>query len=141
MAGGYNYGGFIGINVYDIQYAGLDEWHGLSVGLYDLGVAAFNLSGTTQYADCDTCVLLGRDCFGMDIENCSQFFLGTAGIIDVTAVNTTHPWNDNIVFEGTDLFLEEVTVNWSNYVSTFVPDGETYCVDLWTVDSPVEDWN
>jgi hypothetical protein len=68
-------------------------------------------------------------------------FMAVAGQGEVIEMNDDQPWDGDLVFEVFDMELHEVEINWSNYETTFVEDGEVLCVGEWFVDTPVEDWN
>ena len=51
------------------------------------------------------------------------------------------PWSGQLAFEGFDMELVEVDINWNTYESTPVPDGLVLCVNEWYVETGVENWS
>jgi hypothetical protein len=93
---------------------------------------SYDLAGTS-YTDCGLCVLAGADCMGM---RCNRAFLATAGTLEVTR------WEGvGGRFTGTlqDVVLTEVTIHPETFVSTPVEGGETWCLDEYPFDRPIED--
>jgi hypothetical protein len=99
-----------------------------------------DLSTQTQYQTCDTCLLFEAECVGEWNYTCEAEFLASAGSLEVTAI-ADPPWSGQLAFEGFDMELVEVEINWNTYESTPVPDGLVLCVNEWYVETSVENWN
>jgi hypothetical protein len=86
------------------------------------------------YETCVTCVLIAADC---DATGCQKLFLANAGGLTVTALGVV---GDSFAGELTDVKLVEVDLDPDTYVSTPVPNGQTWCLDTLTFDAPIDAW-
>ena len=117
------------------------ELNQLSIEIYEdfggLGVAGEYEITDQNYADCGNCVLI-RVCNNETCSNPSQIFLARSGTLELLAPAELFGELD-ANFEGTlrAVTFTEVTINADTFTSTPVPNGETWCVDLFEFNSPI----
>ena len=103
----------------------------LAIELYsDFGATGPRTILEEDYATCNPCVLLRRDC-DENLDNCAQRFLATEGTIAVDTFDTT--------FAGTleGVVLVEVTLD-ADLHATPVPGGEVLCIDAYDFEAPIQ---
>jgi len=89
-----------------------------------------------DYATCSLCVLLGKDCT-LDADGylvCETYFLANSGSLTITAIGDV---GDQLTGSLADVNAVEVTIA-QDYTSTPVPNGDTWCVDTYAFDVPIE---
>ncbi len=79
-----------------------------------------------NYSDCGTCLLIFADC--MQGVGCDKTFLVDSGSVAVAAAGTNQ--DDPFAATFSDLVFSEITFDPDTFVSTPVPGGETYCINM-----------
>ena len=92
----------------------------------------YDLNGI-NYKDCGLCLMANSDCNG---DSCDKTFYAEQGSVTITSLGGL---GDNFAAEFHNVVFDEVTIG-SDYVSTPVPGGETWCVDGFAFDSPISDY-
>ena len=95
------------------------------------GPGTFELGATEDeqnYQTCGTCVLVYQGC--NDEECTGKTFFATSGTLTLSEFGGT-----TYVGSLTDVTLQEVTIDTSTWLSTPVSDGETWCIDNFTMDT------
>ena len=95
------------------------------------GVHDFTFTGESL-ADCHTCLQMRRDCSGNSCIS-GQIFLAQEGIATVSQIGES---GTNLQGALTDLRLAEVTIG-AGLATTFVPGGDTWCVDSYDFDQTI----
>ncbi len=141
MAGGSTEWGGAVVMVYDvIPSAQPPKADGLVLELINGAKKTVNLSNQSQYQNCNTCLMFGRECESDQLRSCNKVFIATKGSLEIVQISPQQPWTGDLKVRAEDVTLSEVTVNWNNSNSTLVPNGETVCIGLWEVDTDVENW-
>ena len=87
----------------------------------------FALTGQ-NYAACGLCVLVSQNINGGNPE---KTFLAQSGTVNLTALGAA---GSQLTGSFSDLVLIEVTINPVTFVSTPVPNGDSWCIDSYNFD-------
>ena len=85
----------------------------------------FELDGS-NYADCGLCLLVYAGC-DSNLSNCTTTYFATSGSVLIESVP---PQSEQLDLTISAASFEEVTIDASTYVSTPVPDGALWCLEL-----------
>ena len=85
----------------------------------------FELDGS-NYADCGLCLLVYSGC-DSNLGNCTTTYFATSGSVLIESVPPQSAQLDLTIGAAS---FEEVTIDASTYVSTPVPDGALWCLEL-----------
>ena len=96
------------------------------------GVYAFD---GVNYVDCSLCFVIWYQCD--EDYNCEKAFLADEGSVDITSMDGV-----SSVFAATfnDVVLREVRIDPESYVSTPVSGGDTWCLDDYTIEALILQW-
>ena len=122
----------------DSHQIGQGTWNVMELELFGANNQHYDLSDDDQLETAEACIVFGQNCKGADVFDCATYFLSTEGRLDILWIDFDEPWKDDLEFEATDVVLEEVTIDWDDYHSTFVHNGDVVCLDSWSFWSSVE---
>ena len=106
----------------------LVEWFGAVPAVGDYTFSDIN------YINCQTCAFIATGCVSDFHPECAKFFFATSGKVTVES----YAVGETLTGSLTDATFIEVTIDWDgNYQSTKVADGETRCIDDFTVNAPL----